>query len=223
MFKKQMLATITILLLCLSAYSQTEPKVIVFKPDSEDSDDNRMPELNSIKLGLIEAIYGSYSVYYERAIHKHFTLDVGLGATFSNTIMTLEPRFEFRPIGISSEYFTYNYGRSFSFGGKYYLSESFDEYYFAFSYFSRSYIWEHFPNGDKGKTLTYNENFKMSAPQILFGYSWLGDAGLVLDTYAGIGFTKFSADLYSTDSDKIESYTETLPTFRFGMKLGIVF
>lgn len=225
MTKKLTLTVLVFLFTIISIKGQDEPKVIIFKPSSEtfEGEENIKSEKNSFKLGLIEAIYGSYAVYYERALNNKFTFDAGFGATFSNLIMELEPRFGFRPIGSTSEYYTYNYGRIISFGAKYYLSEVYEDYYFAFSYFNRNYIWDHFPNGDRGRGLTYKENYRISAPQLLFGYSWLGDAGLVLDTFAGIGFTKFSTDIYSTDTDKIETFEESLPTFRFGMKLGIIF
>lgn len=125
--------------LCVFLYAQEdgdEPtKVLVFKQEKSTFQREVKPELNAIKFGVLDAVYGSYSLFYERALNKNFTMEAGIGATYSDRLLDIAPDGidVIRDYSISNtrDYFTFKYGTAISLQAKYYLSEVFEEFYFS--------------------------------------------------------------------------------------------
>lgn len=228
---KKLFSSLFLMFLCVFLYAQDDgdgpTKVLVFKQEKTTYQREVKPELNAVKFGVFDAFYGSYTLFYERALNKNFTMEAGLGVTYSDRLLDLPPD------GIDiirdysfidpREYFTFNYGTAFSLQAKYYLSEVFDEFYFSAGLNYRKFDWELYPNGDRGATLRKQESLRFSGPQVNVGYAWVYDSGFFLDGNIGISFSNYETILYDAPNDRLVTDNYSKPEFRIGLKVGFIF
>jgi hypothetical protein len=228
---KKLISLWTLLLLCVFLYAQEETdgptKVLVFKQEKTTYQREVKPELNAVKFGVFDAVYGSYSLFYERALNKHFAMEAGLGATYSDRLLDITPdgidiirNYSFSN---TRDYFTFKYGTAFSLQVKYYLSEVFEEFYFSGGLNYRKYDWDFFPNGDRGITMRKTESLRFSGPQVNVGYAWIYDSGFFLDGNLGVSFSNYETILYDAPNDRLVTDTYTKPEIRIGLKVGFIF
>ena len=80
--KKIVLLFALLVSVCQIAYSQDEPKVVVFN-QSEKMEVNNTAK-NLVKLSLLEPFTGDISLYYERGLGKNISAEFGLGMTIDD-------------------------------------------------------------------------------------------------------------------------------------------
>lgn len=228
---KKLFSSLFLMFLCLFINAQEDgdgpTKVLVFKQEKSTFQREVKPELNAIKFGVLDAVYGSYSLFYERALNKNFTMEAGIGATYSDRLLDIAPDgidvIRDYSISNSRDYFTFKYGTAFSLQAKYYLSEVFEEFYFSAGLNYRKYDWEFYPNGDRGATMRKSESLRFSGPQVNVGYAWIYDSGFFLDGNLGVSFSNYETILYDAPNDRMVTDTYAKPEVRVGLKVGFIF
>lgn len=202
------------ILLSFQVYGQNEPRVVTFKSDENNIENNHL-EQNILKLSLFEYFSGDFALYYERALGDMFGLEMSLGATLYDIIGNIVL---FDEIGTEDK--ELKYGLSYSFALRFYPVDLFEEFYVSAEYKFRKYNW----NQNYYDFGIHEETLKYSIPRLNFGYTSFYDNNLLFDYFLGIGVNTITSERYDYDSDSVT--TEQLnprPKFHIGLKVGYAF
>lgn len=223
---------LSILMLCLilkqfSAFNQDQPKVVVFNSPKID-ESSLIEEKNILKFGVLDALSGNFSFYYERKVHEDFTIELGLGVTLSDYITSL--------VNEDLDVFNPNYipriGNAFSIGGKYFPSGAVDDFYFGLDFKHKTYKNDRTFNFND---LTYQEERSINVMRLSFGYNYFIDKKILLDLFGGFGIGSIkemtTAEVTTTDPvtfENVLTYVSTnqsrlVPRVHIGIKVGVVF
>ena len=207
--------------------SQDQPNVVVFNsPKMKESPG--ITEKNVLKFGVLDAVSGNFSFYYERKVHENFTLELGLGVTLSDYVTSF--------INDDLDVFDPNYvpklGNAFSLGFKYFPNGNMEDFYFGLDFKHKTYINDRMYNFT---TTTYEEKRSINVTRLSFGYNYFIDNKILFDLFGGFGIgtisektTSETATYDSSIDDFVYSYNTTelsrlAPRVHVGIKIGVVF
>jgi hypothetical protein len=189
---------------------------------------------NVFKINPLEALDGTFPIYFERVLNNKFSLEVGIGLTTTSSWSS----------SISSELFGSNdydgfykgkTGLMFKFGARYYAGRNDDApegTYFALEYQAKNFKFDAYPyiNGSRASSGPYQETNVSNTDlvRILFGYQSEGSSSnFVWDPYIGIGWRKHNFEGWYQEDNKpaptLGSVSEYKPVFLIGFKMGIRF
>ena len=216
-----------VLLITLSAFTQDEPKVVVF--NSSKSTREATDFKNLIKFGMLEPFSGSFSLYYERVLTDKFSAEIGLGLTIKDYLSIA-----FNDIGnlFSETSDEARLGPSFALGLRYYPSYIPEDFYVAAEFRYKRYLNDRSYNDGVGD-LIMTETNSSAIGRITFGYQFKVLENVFWDFYGGFGIGKVKQstldienvydpatgeyyNVYST-----EKYEGLKPKLHIGIKLGI--
>jgi hypothetical protein len=197
----------------------------VFKPESNDQSARGFNSdfQNVVRLGLFEMIYGDVSLYYERALNKQFTAEIGLGLTFRDNFGGLI----FDDDGsFFTETIDARIGNSFSLGFRVYPEYLFEDWYFSVELKYRQYKWFQ-PNLEGITTELDRRSYFM--PRFNLGWAAYSDNNVCFDIFMGVSSARLTRyELYAYEHQGqtvLESYDWSIiyPRMHIGMRIGFGF
>ncbi len=188
---------------------------------------------NVIKINPLDAISGSFPIYFERVLSNKFSVEVGVGLTATSewNITINQELFE------NSDYEGFHKGKTglmFKIGARYYAGRGDDApegTYFALEYQTKNYKFDAYPivNGSRFQgALVESSVSNTDLIRILFGYQSEGSSSnFVWDPYIGIGWRKHTFNGWyeeeNTSNAIFGEKSEYKPIFLIGFKMGIRF
>ncbi len=221
--KKIVLLFALLVSVCQIAYSQDEPKVVVFN-QSEKMEVNNTAK-NLVKLSLLEPFTGDISLYYERVLGKNISAEFGLGMTIDDYMGSV--LFEDEGFFVDDTK-TSLLGYSFGLGFRYYPYAASDEFYFAPEFKYRYY---HSEFGGSPFSAPIEESKSRANFRISVGYVYFFDDKIFIDYFGGVGVAanKYSryTDVYNPNTGQTEfaivDSKRLRPWLTLGVKIGFAF
>lgn len=230
--------------------------VIVFDKtdlkESSDSTKNKTDKIsqfkNAIKINPLLFLRGELPIYYERVIHKNFSLEAAIGLTFKDYLGGIFEEMssdDFDLIGADvTEKMKANI--SYKFGVRFFPSGyALDGVYFSLEFAKRNFdmnlsIKNNIPEFDpitftqiiNNTVYTFNEKRYHTEIKFIYGenefYFW---DNMFLDYYVGAGIDFYSEKKVKVTSENftnkhtysLESSNNIIPKFYLGVKYGFVF
>ena len=212
--------------------ASNQPKVIVFKPDSETSDKNYTPEFrHMIKISPLMFFNGDFPLFYELRLGNNTSLEVAAGITNKDHINAIFDEINDNNPNYLYEYdetTEYEFGKSFRVAFKYWPSKygALDEgYYFSPEFLYRNYqstsLMEYYSPNNTLSELLYDKERVVKEFRMLVGWVYYLDDNVFFEYFVGVGLanitTKFSLS-GSTTPEFVDD--KSRPNYIVGIKLG---
>lgn len=217
------------ILFCIhAAWSQTEPKVVVF-----DDNEGRIQTKsifdhaeNVFKFGFSEVSRGDFSFYYERHLFRHVSVEFGLGRTFVDYMGTI---YNAVPVTFNDSRRNSDLGLSYSLSTRIYFYEPMEGWYVDFSFKQRKYNWEYYHSNINQTAFDFDEVYaseshRLRMPGISVGSLFYLSDHLAGELHVGVRYRSDELTRYSMTQGDYRVF-ETEPQFIpfFGFKLAYIF
>jgi hypothetical protein len=215
------------------AYSQDDPKVIVFKPD--DNGPNKSGGLmgdqsNILKLGVAEMFLGDYSLFFERALADFASFEVGAGFTKRRDPSIGPFNFDILEDMTVPDELISRLGSSFSLGFRLYPDYVLEDWYFSVEVKWRNYNWTNsgysvydWDTQTSSSIGPVDESFRVFYPRVSSGYSAVFGDRLVVDYFGGIGLARATRNTFNFNTEQVEQTQNRVLWFHVGLRFGLLF
>jgi hypothetical protein len=188
---------------------------------------------NIVKIAPLEALDGTFPIFFERVLSNKFSVEVGLGVTTTTESFSII-RAELTGSTEYENFYKGNTGSFFRIGAKYYASKSDDAPegpYVGLEFQVKKFKFDAYKLDASGYAI-YSAPYQATTVtntdliRIVFGYQSLTRSDFAWDYYIGLAWRKHTFNgMYRDDNSKpiIGEIASYKPVFVIGAKIGLGF